>query len=123
MKPFAKQLRLKVEKYRSHALSANVGDAHCPMNSNAAIAMQVATKPRSLWRQGLRAGREALEYKAKLIHAADPARLMALGFSLLWTRDGKPVRSVADLTPGDTLVNQLKDGAVESTVTRKKETK
>ena len=93
------------------------------MESETHRASQARRLARSLWRQGLRAGREALDYKAKLIHAADPARLMAMGFSLLWTRDGKPIRSVADIAPGDTLVNQLKDGAVESTVTRKKETK
>jgi exodeoxyribonuclease VII large subunit len=76
---------------------------------------------RSLWRQGARAGREALALKDKLVHAADPARLLALGFSLLRTKDGKPVRSAAEVGEGDVVVNQLKDGTVESRVTGKKE--
>ena len=76
---------------------------------------------RSLWSQGLGAGREALALKAKLIHVADPARLLALGFSLMRTRDGRPVRGIADIAPGDTVVNQLQDGTVESTVIAKKE--
>jgi exonuclease VII large subunit len=74
------------------------------------------------WRQGLRAGREALSLKDKLVHAADPARLLALGFSLLRTRDGRPVRGVADVAEGEVVINQLKDGTVESRVIGKEET-
>ncbi|HKP97896.1 MAG TPA: exodeoxyribonuclease VII large subunit [Fibrobacteria bacterium] len=75
----------------------------------------------SWWRQGARAAREALALKDRLIHAADPARMLALGFSLLRGGDGRPIRSVAEVAPDGILVNQLRDGTVESRVVSKKE--
>ena len=75
------------------------------------------------WRQGLRSGRESLLLKERLMHAADPARLLGLGFSMLRTQDGKLVRSLAEVPEGGVLVNQLKDGSVESRVISKKESK
>jgi exodeoxyribonuclease VII large subunit len=75
----------------------------------------------SWWRQGVRAGKDALALKDRLIQAADPARLLALGFSLLRSKDGKPIRSIAQVTAGDVIVSQLKDGAVESRVVSKQE--
>lgn len=73
------------------------------------------------WRQGLRAGGEALALKEKLVHAADPARLLALGFSLLTSADGKAITSIGQVAPGETVVNRLKDGALESKIVSKKE--
>ena len=78
---------------------------------------------RSWWRQGLSAGRDALVLKDRLIHAADPARMLALGFSLLRTKDGKTIRSIAEILPDQVVVNQMKDGSVESRVIAKKERK
>jgi exodeoxyribonuclease VII large subunit len=75
----------------------------------------------SLWRQGIRAGSEELALKEKLVHAADPARLLARGFSLLRTADGRPIVSAAQAAPGDLVVNQLADGTLESRVTGGKE--
>lgn len=69
-----------------------------------------------LGRQG-----DALMFKDKLIHAADPARMLELGYSLLSTRDGKLLRGIADVKAGDVVVNRLKDGTVESRVIDKKE--
>ncbi|MDB5106138.1 MAG: exodeoxyribonuclease large subunit [Fibrobacteres bacterium] len=73
------------------------------------------------WTQGVRAGKEALALKDRLIHAADPARMLALGFSLMRTRDGKPIRSISQVSPDEVVVNQLKDGTVESRIISKKE--
>ncbi|MEO7426737.1 MAG: exodeoxyribonuclease VII large subunit, partial [Fibrobacteria bacterium] len=75
----------------------------------------------SWWRQGVGAGKDALALKDRLIHAADPARMLALGFSLLRAKDGKAIRSIAQVAPGDVIVSQLQDGAVESRVVSKKE--
>ena len=77
---------------------------------------------RSLWKQGARAGREALALKDRLVHAADPARLLGLGFSLLRAADGRIIRSAAEAALGDVVTNQLADGILESRVTGKKET-
>lgn len=82
---------------------------------------QVLRLAKAWWRQGLHAGGESLALKAKLIHAADPARVLALGFSLLTGADGKAITSVTQVAPGETLVNRLKDGAVESKIVSKKE--
>jgi exonuclease VII large subunit len=76
---------------------------------------------KSWWTQGLGAGKEGLALKARLIHAADPARMLALGFSMLSTKAGRPVRSVAEISPDDVLVTRLQDGTVESRVISKKE--
>lgn len=75
------------------------------------------------WRLAARAGREGLSLKEKLIHAADPARMLDLGFSILRGGDGKAIRSRADVKPGDLLVNKLKDGSVESRVLDSKQGK
>lgn len=88
--------------------------------AEAAKAGQTRRLVRSLWRQSARAGREALALKDKLVHAADPARLLALGFSLLRAADGRILRSAAEAAPGDMVTNQLADGIVESRVTGRK---
>ena len=64
--------------------------------------------------------RETLALKERLAQAADPARLLALGFSLLRTREGRLVRGIADVAAGDIIINTLADGSVESQVTVKK---
>ncbi|MDB5050298.1 MAG: exodeoxyribonuclease large subunit [Fibrobacteres bacterium] len=84
---------------------------------------QVRRLVKSWWRQGVLAGREALILKDRLIHAADPARMLALGFSLLRTKEGKPIRSIAEVAEDVVVVNQLKDGTVESRVVSKKESR
>jgi exonuclease VII large subunit len=64
--------------------------------------------------------RETLGLKERLAQAADPARLLALGFSLLRTREGRLVRGIADVAPGDIIINTLVDGSVEGQVITKK---
>ncbi len=78
---------------------------------------------KSWWTQGLRAGGEALALKERLIQAADPARMLALGFSLLRTKSGKAIRSIAEVSPDEVIVTRLADGTVESRVISKKESK
>jgi exodeoxyribonuclease VII large subunit len=81
--------------------------------------LRLGEKIRSL----LRRQDEALGLKERLVNAADPARMLGLGFSLLATEDGKIVRSVDQVKSGDVLVNRLRDGSVESKVVSKKESK
>jgi len=105
---------------RARAQSIRAGIASL-LAAEAAQAGQTRRLVRSLWRQGARAGREALALKDRLVHAADPARLLGLGFSLLRSADGKLIRSVAEAAPGEIVINQLADGSLESRVTGKKE--
>ncbi len=70
-------------------------------------------------RGGLTALRHAgadIELFAARLAAVDPARALARGWSITRTEAGAIVRSAADLAPGDTLVTQLVDGRVTSTV-------
>lgn len=109
----------------SHQLSARLQALRAGMAAALAAESSRAGQTRrllgSLWRQGARAGREALALKEKLAHAADPARLLALGFSLLRSEDGKIIRSAADAAPGALVINQLADGTVKSRVVGKEE--
>jgi exodeoxyribonuclease VII large subunit len=106
---------------RARAQALRTGTAAL-MAAQAAQAGQTRRLVRSLWKQGARAGREALALKDRLVHAADPARLLGLGFSLLRAADGRIIRSAAEAAPGDVVINQLADGLLESRVTGKKET-
>ncbi len=73
------------------------------------------------WKQKWQRCRESLDLKNRLIHAADPVRLLGMGFSLLRDQKGHLIRSLAQLPENGVLVNQLVDGTVESRVTGKKE--
>jgi exodeoxyribonuclease VII large subunit len=48
--------------------------------------------------------------------AADPVRVLARGFTVTRTTDGRLVRRAGDVAAGDSLVTTLADGAVRSTV-------
>jgi exodeoxyribonuclease VII large subunit len=61
--------------------------------------------------------REArLDLAGAHVAAADPARALARGWSLTRTADGRLVRSAGDVAAGDTIVTQVADGVVRSTV-------
>ena len=54
------------------------------------------------------------ELLAAQVAGADPARLLARGWSLTRTADGRLVRSVADAPPGTKLVTTVADGEIRS---------
>lgn len=58
-----------------------------------------------------------LAARSARVEAADPARLLARGWSITRTADGRAVTSVAALSPGERLVTTVADGSVRSTVT------
>jgi len=66
--------------------------------------------------RGLDAAAGRLAVAAARADAHDPARALARGWSITRGPDGRVVRSVADLGPGDPLVTTLADGTVASTV-------
>ena len=56
-----------------------------------------------------------LDLMGRTVAMAGPERILRLGYSIT-RREGRAVRSVADLKEGDRLVTELLDGRVESTV-------
>lgn len=75
-----------------------------------------AARVSSLARARLREADARVDLFAAKADAADPVRLLARGWSLTRTADGRLVRSVADATAGTALVTTLADGEVRSTV-------
>jgi exodeoxyribonuclease VII large subunit len=114
-------LRSGAQQFLAGRVQALRAGASALLAAESARAGQTRRLVGSLWRQGARAAREALALKDKLVHAADPARLLGLGFSLLRAADGRILRSAAEAAPGDLVSNQLADGILESRVTARKE--
>ena len=75
-----------------------------------------ATRVTGLARARLREADGRVDLLAARVDAADPTRLLARGWSLTRTTDGRLVRSVADATAGTTLITTLADGEVTSIV-------
>ena len=67
-------------------------------------------------RRPLRSADAALDQRAARVAAADPARLLARGWSITRTGDGRLVRSVADAPPGTAIVATVGDGDLKATV-------
>ncbi|HSL57102.1 MAG TPA: exodeoxyribonuclease VII large subunit, partial [Acidimicrobiales bacterium] len=76
-----------------------------------AAAVLATAPPRAL--VGAERAIESLEHR---VTALDPARVVARGWSITRTADGRLVRAVADAPAGTGLVTTLADGAVRSTV-------
>ena len=60
--------------------------------------------------------RHRIELLEQRLSACNPQRIYQRGYSLL-TKNGKIIRSVHDLQPGDIITTHLADGNVQSTVT------
>jgi exodeoxyribonuclease VII large subunit len=61
------------------------------------------------------AQRHKLELVAQRLRDASPDRLLERGYTIT-LRDGRPVKSAAELKSGDEIVTRMRDGEVESTV-------
>ena len=59
--------------------------------------------------------RHRIELLEQRLAACNPERIYRMGYSLL-TKDGKVVRSVTELKPGDHITTHLADGIVHSTI-------
>lgn len=60
--------------------------------------------------------RHRVELLEQRLAACNPERIYRLGYSLL-TKNGKVVRSIHELAPGDRIETHLSDGKVQSTIT------
>lgn len=57
-----------------------------------------------------------LDATERHVHALDPSRVLARGWSITRTRDGSLVRTVADAPVGTALITRVSDGSLASTV-------
>jgi exodeoxyribonuclease VII large subunit len=64
----------------------------------------------------LRRATERLDATEARVHAYDPARVLARGWSLTRAADGHLVRDPSEVAAGDTLITTLAGGQVTSTV-------
>ena len=90
------------------------GRAHLRTHDHAvaAAAARLAHRPPRL----LAAAERELRSVDAQLRALDPQRVLARGWSITRTADGRTLRSAADVDRGDELVTTLADGAVRSTV-------
>ena len=58
--------------------------------------------------------RHRIELLEQRLAACNPERIYRMGYSLL-TRNGKIVRSIADIQPGDIVTSHLSDGSIDLT--------
>lgn len=56
-----------------------------------------------------------IELLEQRLAACNPERIYRMGYCLM-TKDGKPVRSVSELSPGDRITTHLADGSVDSLI-------
>jgi exodeoxyribonuclease VII large subunit len=90
------------------------GRAHLRTHEQAvtAAAVRLAQRPPRL----LAAAERDLRAVDAQVRALDPRRVLARGWSITRTADGRTLRSATGAAPGDELVTTLADGSVRSTV-------
>ncbi len=64
--------------------------------------------------------KQGLDLKGRLVHAADPARQLALGFAMLRNPEGKILTRTDQVPSGMEIVTQLQDGYITSQVLSKR---
>lgn len=57
--------------------------------------------------------------KEKEIEALNPNSILLRGYSITMTKDGKVLKSVENISKGDTILTHLKDGIIDSTIVSK----
>lgn len=84
--------------------------AAAPMVDDLARRLRVAAARR------VDVGSQTLEGLAATVRAHDPAVALARGWTITRTHDGRVLRSITDVAPGEQIVTVLADGTVHSTV-------
>ena len=67
-------------------------------------------------RHEIRHARRHLDAVATRVRALDPARILSRGWSMTRRDDGTLLRSVQEVSPGDSIVTHLSDGTLDSTI-------
>ena len=71
-------------------------------------------------RHEIRHAQRHLDAVATRVRALDPALILGRGWSLTRRDDGTLLRSVQDVSPGDSIVTHLSDGTLDSTIHARK---
>jgi exodeoxyribonuclease VII large subunit len=98
-------------------LERTVAAAGATLTRNDTFVERAAGIVRTRAPRELAAAERQLDHTAARLRALDPARLLARGWSITTTADGRLLRSSSTAEPGAVLVTRLADGTVTSTVT------
>ncbi len=103
----------RLERTRERAVAA----AGATVARNQTFVDRAAATVRTRAPRELAAAERQLEHSAARLRALDPSRLLARGWSITTTADGRLLRSSSTAEPGAVLVTRVADGTVTSTVT------
>ncbi|PJJ98243.1 exodeoxyribonuclease VII large subunit [Lysobacteraceae bacterium NML75-0749] len=78
---------------------------------------QLAPRPQAAIAQQLRLQQQQLQGLARALHAISPLATLGRGYSILHSADGRVLRSVHAVQPGDALNARLADGTLQLQVT------
>ncbi len=96
----------RIERAAEHRLRAEERSLHI-----------AATRIPEVAARRLRTAERHLDAAAVRVRAADPERMLSLGWSITTRADGGVVRSVTDAPPGTEIRSRLRDGTLAATVT------
>ena len=103
----------RLERTRERTVAA----AGATVTRNQTFVDRAAATVRTRAPRELATAERQLEHSAARLRALDPARLLARGWSITTTADGRLLRSSSTAEPGAVLVTRVTDGNVTSTVT------
>ncbi len=102
--------RLLDRSHRTASIALRILDRASGFHDTAAARLR-QTAQRSLAQH-----EAALQHRETHVRALDPINTLARGWSLTRTADGTLVRSIAQLSPGETITTTLADGRSQSTI-------
>ena len=111
--------RLRDAETRLAAVGARVAlDARRRTDAATQQLQRTVTELRARPPRQLGSAERAVDAAAAQIRAYDPGRALARGWSITRRADGSLLRSATDATPGETIVTQVADGSIASTIER-----
>ncbi len=78
--------------------------------------MQIQTRLEQAMQHKLQHAQNSLALQASRLESVSPLNVLARGYSITKTQQGKVVKSVDHIKTGDVLITELADGAIKSTV-------
>ena len=79
---------------------------------------ELSTSSNRAIRRQLQTSRKLADARAAQLHALSPLNILARGYSVTTTADGRPVRHASELQPGQEFVTRLHQGTVTGRVER-----
>lgn len=78
--------------------------------------MQIQTRLEQAMQHKLQHAQNSLALQASRLDSVSPLNILARGYSITKTQQGKVIKSVDHIKTGDVLITELADGAIKSTV-------